>query len=185
MDGTIILKGGGRLTLKEEGGQVRLEAERPDDRQGLYKVWLCGTGGRCLLGTLVPEGKRLYLCRRMSRSNLERAGCWPITGGECVMVFSFQQGKSSAQWQPAGDLSGLIKERDLLQAVQKGKLLYKGSKEGFCLAGRFDSNHPFPIPMLFCVAQVGELFGRPHVFFYFDREGMPVLPHKTERHGEE
>ena len=50
------MQGGGTLTLSQEGNRVRLEAERPEDSQGLYKVWLTGAqGGRLLLGTLAPE----------------------------------------------------------------------------------------------------------------------------------
>lgn len=172
------------MTVREEGTQVYVEAERTDDRQGLYKVWLCGAGGRCLLGTLVPEGKRLYLRRQISRSNLERAGCWPVIGGECVMAFSFQQGKPSGQWQPTGELSHLIKEQTLRQAAQGMRLLHKKQEDGFCLAGRFDPRTPFPIPPLFCLAWVGELCGQPYAFFSFDREGVPVLPHKPEESGQ-
>ena len=59
--------GGGTLLLRQEGPRVRLEAERPSDGRGLYKVWLHGDrGGKLLLGTLVPEGDRLRLSRTLS-----------------------------------------------------------------------------------------------------------------------
>lgn len=183
MDGTIILKGDGRLTLREEGSLVRLEAERPDDRKGLYKVWLCGWEGKYLLGTLVPDRGRLYLCRRVSRSALEWAGCWPVIGGECVMAFAFQQGECSVPWKPVGDRLGLIKEPVLRKLAQEAGVLYQKRKDGFCLAGRLDSGAPFPIPPLFCFAHVGELRGRRFVFFEFDGDGMPVLPHNEDENG--
>ena len=47
--------GRGWLTVREENGRARIEAELPDDRRGLYKGWLLGAHGRALAGTFVPE----------------------------------------------------------------------------------------------------------------------------------
>lgn len=82
--------GGGTLLLRQEGPRVRLEAERPSDGRGLYKVWLHGDrGGKLLLGTLVPEGDRLRLSRTLSVGELERAGCWPDFRVEAPLAFTF------------------------------------------------------------------------------------------------
>ncbi len=49
------MKGGGWLTVYREGPRVRMEAVRPVDKKGLYKVWLQGEQGKQLLfGTLSP-----------------------------------------------------------------------------------------------------------------------------------
>ena len=37
--------------VEESGGRARCAAELPEDGKGLYKGYLCGTGGRALLGT--------------------------------------------------------------------------------------------------------------------------------------
>ena len=100
------------------------------------------------------------------------------------MTFRFRQETPSAQWRPAEELSGFIQERELVQTIQKAALLYKRWNDGICLAGWFDSSAPFPIPALFCLARVGELYGKPYVFFAFDSGGMPVFPHKPEEAGE-
>ena len=66
------MEGGGTLSLREEGLQVRLEAVRPSEGQGLYKAWLRGQNGRFFLGTLLPEPGRLRLIKRVSRSSLAK-----------------------------------------------------------------------------------------------------------------
>ena len=178
MDNGIALTGGGRLTMTEEGVQVRLEVLRPNDGRGLYKVWLLGDGGRFLLGTLVPEGDGLCLRRRVSRSSLAQAGCWPVIAGECVLSFSFGQPGKQVEWIAASHPEGMMGDEVLRRAVRGSQLLLRRQSDGFCLAARFDPGRPFPVTALFCLAGVGELHGQPHVFFHFDREGMPVLPEK-------
>ena len=92
------MRGGGTLTLRREGARVRMEAERPEDGQGLYKVWLHGDhGGKLLLGTLVPEQGRLMLRRTLSVDALERAGCWPQFWAAAALAFSFSP-KDSGAW---------------------------------------------------------------------------------------
>ena len=78
MEERLNMRGGGTLTLHQDGPRVHMEAERPSDGLGLYKVWLHGNhGGKFLLGTLVPERGQLRLGRTLSVSTLEQAGCWP------------------------------------------------------------------------------------------------------------
>ena len=84
------LAGGGTLCCQEAGERVALRADCPADGAGLYKVWLhSGGNGRFLLGTLTPEGGRLCLRRTVTRAELERRHCWPVTGGERVLAFAF------------------------------------------------------------------------------------------------
>ena len=66
--------GRGWLTVREENGRVRAEAQLPDDGRGLYKAWLLGERGRALAGTFVPEGGALKLRRALSLDEL-RAIC--------------------------------------------------------------------------------------------------------------
>ena len=72
--------GRGWLTVREENGRARIEAELPDDRRGLYKGWLLGAHGRALAGTFVPEGGALKLRRTLSLDELRRQGAWPPAG---------------------------------------------------------------------------------------------------------
>ena len=73
MEGSMEMRGGGTLTFRQEGPRVRLQVRREADGRGLYKAWLRGDGGgACLLGTLIPEGGELQLCRTLSVEELER-----------------------------------------------------------------------------------------------------------------
>lgn len=54
MERFSLAGGQGWLTVEESGGRARCAAELPEDGKGLYKGYLCGTGGRALLGTFLP-----------------------------------------------------------------------------------------------------------------------------------
>ena len=168
----IRLDGGGILTLREDGGAVHLRVCRSDDGKGLYKVWLRGREERFLLGTLVPEGGELRLSRRLSRGQLERCGCWPVTGGETVLAFSFGQ----MGWQREGHPERLVKDVVLRQALQGQTMQLCRREDGFLLSASFDTGRPFPLTPLFCLSKVERTQQGSRVIFSFDREGKPVPP---------
>lgn len=165
----IQLNGGGRLALWEEGTLVHLQVQRHDDGRGLYKVWIRGPGGRRLLGTLVPEGGRLCLFRRLSRGELERERCWPVIGGETVLAFSF--GRDG--WVREEHPERLVKDVVLRQALKGQVMLLRRQASGFRLSASFDTVRPFPLTPLFCLSKIEG--GR--VIFSFDSEGSPIVPH--------
>lgn len=178
----IQLGGGGTLRFWEDGALVVLEAQREDDRQGLYKVWLHGRRENLLLGTLAPEGGRLCLRRRVFRQELERKGCWPVTAGECVMAFPFA-GRSGRWWRE--ECPGRLVSRELKHCFGERAALYRPETDGFLLAFGFDPSRAFPVPPLFCLAKCERVEGRTCVVFHFDREGVPVLPHDRSDTGED
>jgi len=170
------LTGGGTLTLWEDGELVHLQVCRPDDRRGLYKVWVHGRQGRLLLGTLVPEGGALRLYRRLTRNQLERDRCWPVTGGETVLAFSFGQDSWVREEHP----ERLVKDLVLRQVLKGQAMLLRRQESGFRLSASFDTARPFPLTPLFCLSKVKG----GYVIFFFDREGNPVVPHNDSRGGE-
>ncbi len=173
MEQTWSMEGGGRLTAEEQGQQVLLCAERPADGRGLYKVWLRGAGeGRTLLGTLTPEGDRLSLRRRLSRDGLVRSGCWPIRGAEARLAFSFHE---PALWHCEPCPGRLVAPPELRRQLP-GSMLCRREGDGFALAAPFFPGGAFPLPGLFCLAQVRTIDGRPHAVFFFDGAGRPKLP---------
>ncbi len=65
----------GELLCRDEGCYLTCSVDVPVWAGGVKKVWLCGEGGgRVLLGTLVPEGGRFRLRRRLSHSSLRCCG---------------------------------------------------------------------------------------------------------------
>ena len=159
---------------------VCTEAVRPNDGRGLYKVWLHGQGGRLLLGTLAPEGDGLRLRRRLSRSELESSGCWPVTGGETVLAFAFERDV----WKREEHPERLLRDGVLRSAVRGQSMLLWRREGGFYLAASFDPARPFPLVPLFCFAKIQRVEGKSYAVFYFDREGNPSVPHNGRDTGE-
>lgn len=171
----LEMRGGGVLRLRQEGPRLHIEAERPEDGRGLYKVWLHGDqGGKLLLGTLAPEGGRLRLRRTLTVSALERAGCWPQLRAAAVLAFSFQeQGKDGwyCERQP-----GQLVSDPVLKGQLESSMLCRREKEGFSLASPFRTDRPVPLTALICLARVERWSGKPHLVWSFDRKGIPKLP---------
>lgn len=168
------------MTVREEGQLVQLQASRPDDGRGLYKVWVRGMGGRLLLGTLAPEEGKLRLYRRIARKQLECSGCWPIIGGETVLAFSFEQ----SQWSREAHPERLVGDAVLRKALNGQSVLLRRREGGFCLAMPFDPVRPFPLTALFCLGEIRRVEGREQALFSFDRAGVPVVPHNEGDTGE-
>lgn len=183
MEERYPMEGGGTLTVCQEGPRVRLEAERPPDGRGLYKVWLRGDhGGKFLLGTLVPERGVLRLERTLSVSALERAGCWPRFRAEAPLAFSFTD-RSSGSWYCEQHPERLVAD-PVLRAQIPGPMLCRKGPEGFALSAPFATDRPVRLPSLFCLAGVERREGRLHMVWHFNSEGMPLLPHKKEGPGQ-
>ena len=107
--GTLHWKGQGVFTVLETS------AERRED--GLYKVLLRGRGGgEMSLGTLVPEGGALRLCRRLPSGTLEASGCWPPVEVRAVRTFSFE---GDGEWEEAGPLPPLLSDPVLRRAAEE------------------------------------------------------------------
>lgn len=80
----------GKVLLGWDDGGITVQAELPVRREGLCKLCLHGEGGQLLIGTLIPEGGRLLLRRRISRREAERAGVWPPSGVSAALVWPFR-----------------------------------------------------------------------------------------------
>lgn len=171
---TMNMEGGGVLTLRLDGPRVHMEAERPADGRGLYKVWLRGDhGGRLLLGTMAPEGGALRLRRTLSLSALERAGCWPQFRAEAPLAFSFAAGGPGG-WYCEQHPERLLAD-PVLRAQVQGPMLCLREGEGFSLSAPFRPDRPFPLTALFCLARTERREGRLYLVWPFDREGRPLV----------
>lgn len=176
------MRGGGALTLRQEGPRVHMTAERPADGRGLYKAWLHGDhGGKLLLGTLVPDGGQLRLRRTISVGELERAGCWPQFWAEAPLAFSFST-QSAGKWYCEQHPERLVADSVLKEQI-RGAMLCRREKEGISLAASFRTDASMPLPSLFCLARVERWNGRPHLVWSFDRQGHPKVLNKAESGG--
>ena len=174
--------GRGWLTVREENGRVRAEAQLPDDGRGLYKAWLLGERGRALAGTFVPEGGALKLRRALSLDELRREGAWPVTGGLAELAFP-AGGRPGGErpapppgWRREACPGGRMGEPLLARAAGEGPALYRREAEGFALAWPFAPGRPFPLTPLFCFASVERLGEGWYAVFPFRPGGCPRPP---------
>lgn len=173
----------GWLTCRQEGNRAELRLELPNDGRGLYRAWVQGPGGRTELGTLLPEGGCLRLARSFPIQELRRRGCWPVTGGQVQMTYAFS-GAPSHPATPRGwarlpqPWQCFPQDPVLAQAARQAGPCLRCRKETgeFLLAWPWEPRQPFPLAPLFCLAQVKNVGGRPHVVFSFTAESVPVVP---------
>lgn len=172
------LEGGGTLRVREEEPWVYLEAVRPEDGRGLYKVWCLGAEGEFLLGTLVPRENRLHLERRVAKRTLQEAGAWPLTGGKAVMVYPFtDKGDSPEVWHSEAHPEKFCADPVVRACLQGAEGLLSREKNGVRqLAAPFLLCKPILLNTLFCLAQVRSWQGRRYLVWSFDRQGRPILP---------
>ena len=177
---------GGWLTCRHAGGRAELLLELPNDGRGLYRAWVQGPGGRTELGTLLPEGGCLRLGRSFPIQELQRRGCWPVTGGQVQMTYAISGAGSSPSGPAAPRGWGRLTQPGpcfphdpvlALAARRAGPCLRCRRESGeFLLAWPWQPRQPFPLPPLFCLAQVKSLGGQPHVVFSFAPDSTPVVP---------
>lgn len=146
----------------EQGPRAVVEVWRTDERDGLYKAYLTAAGQECLLGTLAPEGGRLYLRRVLSIDSLKRQGLWPVQGVEERLVCSFQSSGQPFHWSDPV----LRRSANKLPDHQ-----IKRVGDGFLLSFAFNPHAPFPLTPVFCFARVE----KGKVFFSFHENGMPYI----------
>ena len=179
----------GRLTVEEGAAAGRgARAELPEDGKGLYKGYLCGTGGRALLGTFLPEDGRLKLRRTLSLDELRRQGAWPPTGARAELAFS--AGSPGGPHPPEGwhgEEAPARRRGEPLpaRAAGGGRALYRPEPEGFSLAFPYAETRAFPLTPLFCFARVERMNGEFYAVFPFWSGRLSLwLPHKPAQAGQ-
>lgn len=171
----LTMGGGGTLTLRQNGLNVHIEAERPADGRGLYKVWLHGErGGKLLLGTLAPEGGRLLLRRTLSVDALEQAGCWPSFRAEAPLAFAFDDPPDRG-WYCEQHPDRLVRD-PVLKAALTGPILCRREERGFSLSLPFRTDRPLRLCALVCLARIERREGQLRLVWDFDSRGEPKIP---------
>ena len=165
----------GTLVCRIHGNQVEVTMTLHPPTSGLYRGILCGKNGRLDLGTLLPEGERLRLCRTLTLDHLRRCGCWPITGGRGELRYAFGSKKFPQGWGKRTDLSRLFADPVLAHSVEKSAL-WRQEPEGFSLAFPWDPKIPFPLVPAFCFARVEKMEGKAWVVVSFRDGGWPMMP---------
>ena len=169
----------GYLTCRVRGDQADFYMEARPVRPGLYRGALIGAHGRWDLGLLLPEGGCLRLSRTLWTAALDRAGCWPVTGGEAVLTHAFPGGPAPSVppgWKRISDASVYFPDDPLLArsaGETAGWIVCQGKDGGFSLAAPWEPGAPFPLLPAFCFAQVRRMAGGCWAVFRFRADGRP------------
>lgn len=89
MEWTMNMEGGGTLYFREDGAYLYFEANRREEKEGLYKVVIQGIHGSQVLGTMLPSGNHLRLSRMISRQTVGQWGCLPVMKVICEKTYEF------------------------------------------------------------------------------------------------
>jgi hypothetical protein len=165
----------GTLICQIHGNQVEVTMTLRPPTSGLYRGILFGKNGRLDLGTLLPEGEGLRLCRTLTIDYLCRCGCWPITGGRGELRYAFGSHKFPQGWGKRETLSQLFTDPILAKDVDK-TALWRKDPNGFSLAFPWNPQVPFPLVPAFCFARTENMEGKTWVVFSFLDGGWPVVP---------
>lgn len=139
----------GELLCRDEGCYVLCSVDVPLWECGVKKVWLCSEGGgRVLLGTLVPDGNRFRLRRRVSHSTLR---CCGVSRPDWALVNPEGQ---AGDWKGLASLSLPDSELSrLIHTCPQG--LWRREEASLLLRFPWREGQRVPLVSLFC-------FGRPH-----------------------
>ena len=182
MEQRTIPMNNGTLTCRVRGSQAHLCLEARPQRPGLYRGILLGPKGRWDLGLLMPEGGCLRVCRTLETRDLDRAGCWPVRGGDIVLAHAFDHGAKDPLppgWTKPRRVKARFPDDPVLARAAEqtdGWLVRDEPDGGFSLASPWDTRCPFPLLPAFCLARVCEMAGRRWVLYRFQSDGTPVLP---------
>lgn len=162
----------GEVTLRPEAVRTEVQASMEDPGDGLYRAVLVGERGELLLGVMEPAGRRLTICRRLYSRDV--AGLGRLLRGEARCSFRFQE---RSVWQETASPAQLFRDPSLQSRLRPVKLAWwRREEDRLVLALPLEPGRPFPLEMLFCLAQTRRVEGRPCVVYSFDREERPLLP---------
>lgn len=155
----------GELTLERDGLYTWLTA-RCRVPEGLWCAWAVGDRGELRLGVLEPEDGGASIRRRCSPQAMAPLGT--VLRGEVRPILH-----EEADWERLPE-----PERPWLRRQLRGERDVWRRREGdrISLAIPYDKGKPFPLPPLFCFAQICPVRETLCAVFTFDREGRPLFP---------
>jgi hypothetical protein len=134
----------GELLCRDEGCYMLCCVDVPMWESGVKKVWLCSQGGgRVLLGTLVPEGGRFRLRRRLSHSTLR---CCGITRPDRALI---NPAGPTDDWQGLTSLT--VRDPELTKGLRKcPQGLWRRQGDTLLLRFPWHQGQEVPLMRLFC-----------------------------------
>lgn len=172
------MEGGGTLSLEEEGLRVHLRAVCPDRWAGAVQGVGQGAGREPAPGDF-DTGE--WKAGAVQDSEPVHAGTGGLLAGNgreyCAGISLYRTIRRRGAVEAEPDPARLCRD-PLLRALLRGRTGFFSGQEGEArlLAAPFSDQKEFPLPVLFCLAQVEERAGRRWLVWRFDRAGNPVVP---------
>ncbi len=162
----------GELTVEREALYTWFNARcRLPEEGGLWCAWAVGQAGSLRLGVLEPVGQEAVIRRRFSMRMTEPLG--RLVRGEVRPAAA----EDRESWQAAPAPETLFRASWLRKRLRGIAGALVRTEEGrLLLALPYDSGRAFPLPTLFCLADIRSINGRTYAVFAFDSEGHPVFP---------
>lgn len=160
----------GELEIRREPLYTWFDARCRLPGDGLWCAWALGKGGSLRLGVLEPSGQEAVIRRRFSHRMTQPLG--ELIGGEIRPAA--EEGRES--WDSAAAPETVFQSRwlaDRLRGVRG--VLVKRERGGTYLALPYDCGRPFPLPTLFCFANIRSIDGARYAVYAFDEKERPVF----------
>ncbi len=143
----------GHILCKDEGCYMTFSVDAPLLGGGVKKVWLFSDGGgRLLLGTLVPEGQRLRLRRRVSHSDLRFRGMAAPTSGQ------INPQEAAPGWSSLSTLP--LHDPELVAALAGLQGSWRRDGDSVELRFPWQVGQAVPVVSRFCLGQPGDSWWR-------------------------
>ena len=163
----------GEAAVTDQGGRTQVEVSCRRDNGGLFRAYLLCERGEYPLGVLEPRGESMALRRTVRTGELQALG--RVCRCEVRMSYPFSGGEA---WEPL-DAAADFFRRDNALARQLAALpgaLWRRERDQNLLALPYAPDRPFPLPALFCFAQIRTIQGESYAVYRFSGAGDPVFP---------
>lgn len=167
----------GEWNWRDEGDWVVFDLRHPAVTGSLCRAVVLGEESSHRLGTLLPEADGLSLRRRMKRSALEAAGCYPPQSVEFFLVPASMSAMPPYGYEREVSPAALFADPLLASHAQLLPAAFTKplAEGGFLLAVPYDGTGEFPLIPILCFAHYQQLDGMPVVQYAFDKDGFPKL----------
>ena len=160
----------GELTAEPEALYTWFTARCRLPGRGLWCAWAVGDRGELRLGILEPEGERAAIRRRFSDRMTAPMG--KILRGEVRPA----NGEEGEHWSAVPEPERLFRASWLRRQLQGVRGALTRTERGrHYLALPYDRGSPFPLPTLFCFAQIRRIGGSWYAVYAFDAQERPVF----------
>ena len=163
----------GTAAVSVQGARTQAEVSCRRDNRGLFRAYLLCERGAYPLGVLEPRGESMALRRTVRTGELQALG--RVCRCEIRMSYAFSGGET---WEPLEKAEGFFPGDGRLarQLAALPGALWRRERDQKLLALPYAPDRPFPLPELFCFAQIRTIRGESYAVYRFSGAGEPVFP---------